>query len=51
VMNPPTGFITVPAHAPSPDRYDDVRADRTTTTRWLDRLRRVADLLPTGREG
>jgi len=39
------GFIAVPAAAPEPDRWGDVRADRATTDYWLDRLRRVAELL------
>lgn len=43
---PVDGFLPVLSQAPSPDRFDEVRADPTTTARWLDRLRRVAALLP-----
>ncbi|HYN71884.1 MAG TPA: o-succinylbenzoate synthase [Nakamurella sp.] len=39
------GFLAVPRAAPEPDRWTEVRADRSTTDYWSDRLRMVAELL------
>jgi O-succinylbenzoate synthase len=39
------GFIEVARAAPEPDRWLKVKADRSTTDYWSDRLRRVARLL------
>jgi len=46
---PVDGFLAVPGRAPQPDRLSEVGADRPTTAFWLDRLRRVAALVPDGR--
>jgi O-succinylbenzoate synthase len=48
---PVDGYLTVPEMAPTPDRFDHVQADPATTARWLDRLRRVADLLLVPEQG
>ena len=44
-LTPVDGFLDVPRRAPEPDSLDDVMADPATTSYWLERLRRVAELL------
>jgi O-succinylbenzoate synthase len=44
-LQPVDGFIEVPDRAPEPNRYEDVRADPSTTRWWLERLQRVAALI------
>ncbi|WP_033442962.1 o-succinylbenzoate synthase [Saccharothrix sp. NRRL B-16314] len=44
-LTPVDGWLPVPAHAPTPDRYADFAADDETTTRWLTRLDRVRGVL------
>ena len=46
VLQPIDGFIRVPDRAPAPNRLATVAADAKTTRLWLDRLYRVADLIP-----
>jgi O-succinylbenzoate synthase len=43
---PVDGWLPVPHGAPAPAVFDRVAATADVTERWLDRLRRVADLLP-----
>jgi O-succinylbenzoate synthase len=45
VLQPVRGSIGVPSRAPAPDLLAAVAADAATTTCWLDRLHRVADLI------
>ncbi|GGP35028.1 o-succinylbenzoate synthase [Saccharothrix coeruleofusca] len=40
-LRPVDGFLPVPRQPPTPDRMAEFAADRETTARWLDRLRRV----------
>lgn len=43
---PVDGRLPVPRSAPEPDRLDEVAADADTTAYWMERVRRVAALLP-----